>query len=74
MTPNQVKTATTAELVTCVDKAKNKAELNGIIYELACRTYVPFQGVNFDDLLISYGYQMDEKEKAARESKSPKIK
>ena len=74
MTPNQVKTATTAELVTCVDKAQSKAELNGIIYELACRTYVPFQGVNFDDLLISYGYQMDEKEKAAREGKSPKIK
>lgn len=62
MTPNQVKTATTADLISCVDKAKDKVEINSIIYELACRTYVPFSGVNFDDLLLQYGYQISKEE------------
>ena len=74
MTLQQIKTSTTAELITGVDEAKGKAELNSIIYELACRTYIPFSGINFDDLLIQYGYQLTEKEKGAQEGKKPKVK
>ena len=57
MTLAEIKTASLVELSKSIDKADNKAELNMIIYELACRTYVPFSGVNFDDLLLSYGYK-----------------
>lgn len=57
MTLAEIKTASLVELSQNVDKTNDKAELNMIIYELACRTYVPFSGVNFDDLLLSYGYR-----------------
>ncbi len=60
MTLQELKTAPLVDLMTYVDKADNKAEVNSIIFELACRTYVPFSGVNFDDLLLSYGYQKPE--------------
>ena len=63
MTLKDIKNANIKDLLTYVENANNKAELNSIIFELACRTYVPFSGVNFDDLLIQYGYQMTEKEK-----------
>jgi len=62
MTLEQLKTASLVDLMTYVDKANDKAEINCIIFELACRTYVPFSGVNFDDLLLSYGYQKPVKE------------
>ena len=62
MTLQDIKNANIKDLLTYVENADNKAELNSIIFELACRTYVPFSGVNFDDLLIQYGYQMTEKE------------
>ena len=73
MTLQQIKTSTTAELIIGGDEAKGKAELNSIIYELACRTYIPFSGINFDDLLIQYGYQLTEKEKSAQEGKNQKL-
>ena len=62
MTLKDIKNANIKDLLTYVENANNKAELNSIIFELACRTYVPFSGVNFDDLLIQYGYQMTKKE------------
>ena len=66
MTLEKIKTASLVELMTYVDKADNKAEVNSIIFELACRTYVPFSGVNFDDLLLSYGYVKPEKKEKAK--------
>jgi hypothetical protein len=74
MTLKNIKTASLIDLMAYVENANNKAELNSIIFELACRTYVPFSGVNFDDLLIQYGYQKNEKEKANKEGKKPKVK
>lgn len=74
MTLEQIKTASLSDLFTYIETINDKAILNCIIYELACRIYVPFSGVNFDDLLISYGYQMTEKDKVARENKSLKVK
>jgi hypothetical protein len=62
MTLSEIKTASLTNLMTYVENANNKAELNSIIFELACRTYVPFSGVNFDDLLLKYGYQPPVKE------------
>ena len=62
MTLRDIKNANITDLLTYVENANNKAELNSIIFELACRTYVPFSGINFDDLLIQYVYQMTEKE------------
>lgn len=62
MTDREIKNTSLVDLISCVDKAKDKVEINSIIYELACRTYVPFSGVNFDDLLLQYGYQISKEE------------
>ena len=66
MTLEELKTASMPKLLEYVEAANEKGIINMIVYELACRTYVPFTGVEFDDLLLQYGYQIDEKEKAAR--------
>lgn len=63
MTFKDIKDADMKDLLIYVENANNQAELNSIIYELACRTYVPFSGVNFDDLLLSYGYKIETKVK-----------
>ena len=71
MTLEKIKTASLVDLMICVDKADNKAEVNSIIFELACRTYIPFSGVSFDDLLLSYGYvKPEKKEKEKVKSKT----
>ena len=63
MTLEDLRTASWEQLIIYADNANNKSVLNSIIYELVCRTYVPFSGVNFDDLLLQYGYQPSKKEK-----------
>jgi len=74
MTLKELKTASIPKLIEYVEAANEKGTINMIVYELACRTYVPFTGVEFDDLLIQYGYQMDEKEKAVRAKVKSKTK
>ena len=39
---------------------ENQYMINRCAYELACRTYVPGKGVEFDDLLKNFGYQFDD--------------
>ena len=63
MTFKDIKDANIKDLLIYVENANSQAELNSIIYKLACRTYVPFSGVNFDDLLLSYGYKIETKVK-----------
>ena len=72
MTLNKIKTTATANLVSAADKLTddNLAERNSIIYELVCRTYVPFTGTSFDELLLTYGYQIPKKEQEKGKVKS----
>jgi len=74
MTLQELKTASMPKLMEYVEASTDKSMINMIVFELACRTYVPFKGINFDDLLLQYGYQIDEKEKANKEGKKPKVK
>jgi len=48
---------TTIDLIKKIDEIKSRGELNNLAYELACRIYVPFSGINFDDLLYRLGYR-----------------
>ena len=62
MTLEDIKTASMPKLMEYVEASTDKGMINMIVFELACRTYVPFSGVNFDDLLLQYGYQPPVKE------------
>lgn len=49
----------TIELIDIMNKASGEGkqtEVNMYAYELACRLYVPFSDVSFDDILLSLGY------------------
>ena len=65
-----LRTANLVQLAEMVDKAKNQEELNMITYEITCRMYVPFSGIEFDELLIKNGYRLTKKPK----NKKMKIK
>jgi hypothetical protein len=45
---------------------KNQEEMNMLAYELTCRMYVPFKGIDFDDLLKKNGYVEPEKKKVLK--------
>ena len=72
MTLNEIKTTGTANLVSAADKLTddNLVERNSIIYELVCRIYVPFTGTSFDEMLLTYGYQIPKKEQEKGKVKS----
>lgn len=69
MTLEDIKTASMPKLMEYVEASTDKGMINMIVFELACRTYVPFSGVNFDDLLLRYGYQPPVKEETQRLTK-----
>lgn len=54
----------TVQLVEKLHLVKNQEEINQLAYELACRMYVPFKGIEFDELLKNNGYVEIEKGKA----------
>lgn len=45
-------------------KENDQEAINVIAFELAYRTYIPFnsKGISFDDLLLEYGYKPKEKD------------
>lgn len=65
----EIRNASLVELSNAIDEIKSKEELNIIIFEIACRIYVPFSEVSFDELLLSLGYLPKEQEKAAQKHK-----
>lgn len=69
MTLNQLRTMSTVELITWADSAPTQEERNVIIFELTCRMYVPFSGVSFDELLLSNGYKLIERENIRQKRK-----
>jgi hypothetical protein len=55
---DNIKTIPTKELVNSIREKSSQEEINIIVFEIATRLYVPFNGhTSFDELLTNLGYR-----------------
>lgn len=56
MTIEELRTAPLTKLIELSYTLEDQAMLNIVIFEMACRVYVPFGEKSFDDVLLELGY------------------
>ena len=59
----ELRLGSTSKLIEKMCIVRNQEEMNMLAFELTCRMYVPFKGIEFDELLRKNGYVEKEKDK-----------
>ena len=57
MTIKEIRLGSTSKLIEELYLSKEQSKKNLIAYELTCRMYIPFKGIEFDELLKKNGYE-----------------
>lgn len=52
----ELRLGSTNKLIEKLCIVRNQEEINELAYELTCRMYIPFKGIEFDELLKNNGY------------------
>lgn len=57
MTIEELRTTPLNKLIELSYMIEEQDRLNLVLYEIACRIYIPFQEKSFDELLLELGYR-----------------
>lgn len=76
MTIEELRTTPTVQLMNILKQAEIMGEqemVNIIAYELTCRLYVPYSGVDFDSMLGTFGFKQKEPDKQLKKTNTPVV-